>query len=130
MARKSPVDPARAVEWGKQAVAGDQPGWYFHALGLAQCRAGQFEQALESFAKADVEAWAYRDLNWFGLALVQHRLGHPDEARQCFDKGLQWLQRYGSPGPTKPATIHPIDWVEAQVLRREAEELLKVKQSP
>ena len=93
-------------------------------------RAGQFDKALQSFAKANVEAWAYRDLNWFGLALVHHRLGHPDEARQCFDKGIQWLGRYGSPGPGQLANIHPFDWVEAQVLRREAEETLKIKQSP
>jgi tetratricopeptide (TPR) repeat protein/serine/threonine protein kinase len=128
--RKSPVDPVRAVEWGKQAVARDQAAWYFHALGLAQYRAGQFDQALQSFAKADVEAWAYRDLNWFGLALVHHRLGHPDEARRCLDKGVQWLEREGPPGPGRPANIHPMDWVEAQLLRREAEEMLKEKRSP
>jgi tetratricopeptide (TPR) repeat protein len=130
MARNSPVDPARAVQWANQALARAQPPWYFHALGLAHYRAGQFDQALQSFAKANVEAWGNRDLNCFGLALVHHRLGHPDEARQCFDKGVQWLERYGSPGPGRPANIHPIDWVEAQVLRREAEELLKIKRSP
>jgi tetratricopeptide (TPR) repeat protein len=129
MARESPVDPARAVEWGKQAVVSAQPAWYFHALGLAQYRAGQFDQALKSFTKANVETWPYRDVNWFGLALVHHRLGHPDEARQCLDKGIQWLEREGPPGPGRPAKIHPMDWVEAQVLRREAEEMLKIKHS-
>jgi tetratricopeptide (TPR) repeat protein len=129
MARKSPVDPPRAVEWAKQAIAGAQPAWYFHALGLAQYRAGQFDQALQSFAKANVQTWAHRELNWFGLALVHHRLGHADDARQCLDRGIQWLEREGPPGPRRPAKIHPMDWVEAHVLRREAEELLKVKRS-
>lgn len=129
VAPKSPVDPARAIAWANQALASGQPGWYFHALGLAQYRAGQFDQALQSFTKADVESWANRDLNWFGLALVHHRLDHPDEARQCLDKGIRWLERYGSPGPGQPGKIPPNDWVEAQLLRREAEELLKVKRS-
>jgi eukaryotic-like serine/threonine-protein kinase len=130
MARKSPVDPARTVQWANQAVAGNQGAWYFHALGLAQYRAGQFDQALQNFAKANVEAWAYRDLNWFGLALVHLRMGHPDEARQSLDKGIQWLERESPPGLARPTKILPQDWLEAQVLRREAEEMLKIKRSP
>jgi hypothetical protein len=54
LARKSPVDPARAVQWANQAVAGDHHPWYFHALGLAQYRAGQFDQALQSFTEVNV----------------------------------------------------------------------------
>jgi tetratricopeptide (TPR) repeat protein len=130
MARKGPVDPAQAVRWANQAVAGGHLPWYFHALGLAQYRAGQFDQARQSFTKANVKAWAHRELNWFGLALVHHRLGHPDEARRCLAKGIQWLEREGPPGSGRPAKLHPMDWVEAQLLRREAEEMLKIKRSP
>ena len=57
MARKSPVDPARAVQWANQAVASTHNPWDFHVLGLAQYRAGQFDQALQSFTKANVKAW-------------------------------------------------------------------------
>jgi serine/threonine protein kinase/tetratricopeptide (TPR) repeat protein len=131
VARKSPVDPARAVQWGNQAVARDHYAWYFHTLGLAQYRAGQFDQALQSFTKSKVKEWTLGGgLNWFGLALVHHRLGHPDEARRCLAKGIQWLEREGPPGPERPAKIDPLDWVEAQLLRREAEEVLKIKLSP
>jgi tetratricopeptide (TPR) repeat protein len=129
MGRQSPVDPAQAVQWAKQAVAGDQLPWYFHALGLAQYRAGQFDEALQSFSRANVEAWGCRDLNWFGMALVHHRLGHPDKARESLDKGIQWLERGGSPSPQQPANIDPQDWLEAHVLRREAEDVLKLKQN-
>ena len=125
VARKSAVDPARVVQWANQAVAGAQPGWYFHALGLAHYRAGQFDEALQSFAKANVETWGYRELNSFGLALVHHRLGDADEAWRCFDKGVQWLEREGPLSPEQPAKLFPQDWLEAQLLRREAEELLK-----
>jgi tetratricopeptide (TPR) repeat protein len=130
MARKSKVDPLRAVQWADQAVASAHNPWDYHILGLAQFRAGQFERALQSFMKANVEAWGYRDLNWFGMALAHHRLGHPDEAQQCLDKGIQWMERLGPPGPGQPANIQPMDWLEAQLLRREAEEVLKTKQSP
>jgi tetratricopeptide (TPR) repeat protein len=130
MARKSPVDPARAVQWAKKIVANEHSPWCFHVLGLAQYRAGQFDQALQSFTKANVKAWRYSELNWFPLALVHHRLGHPDEARQCLDKGIQWLKREGPPSPERPAKLLPQDWIEAQLLRREAEEMLKIKQSP
>jgi tetratricopeptide (TPR) repeat protein len=130
MAGKSPVDPARAVQWANQALAREQPAWYFHALGLAQYRAGQFDQALQSFTKASVKTWGHWELNWFGLALVHHRVGHPDEARECLAKGIQWLEREGPPGPGRPAKIHPLDWLEAQLLRLAAEEMLKIKRGP
>jgi len=130
IARKSPVNPARAVQWANQAVASSHNPWDFHVLGLAQYRAGKFDQALQSFTKANVEGWTLRDLNWFGLALVHHRLGHPDEARRCLDKGIQWLEREGPPGPGRPAKLPPQDLLEAQLLRREAEEMLKIKRSP
>jgi serine/threonine protein kinase/tetratricopeptide (TPR) repeat protein len=126
LARQGPVDPARAVQWGNQAVDRSQPAWYLHALGLAQYRAGQFDQALQSFTRADA-GWTLRDLNLFGLALVHHSLGHADEARRCLAKGIQWLEREGPPGPGRPARLQPQDWLEAQLLRREAEEALKVK---
>jgi serine/threonine protein kinase/WD40 repeat protein len=130
LARKSPVDPARTVQWANQAVASNQAAWYFHVLGLAQYRAGQFDQALQSFTKGNAQPWKYWEINWFGLALVHHRLGHADEARQCWDKGIQWLEREGPPSPERPAYILPQDWLEAQLLRREAEEMLKIKRSP
>jgi tetratricopeptide (TPR) repeat protein len=130
MARKSPIDSAQAVQWANQVVASNDHPWSLHVLGLAQYRAGQFNQALESFTNANVNAWRYHELNWFGLALVHHRLGHADEARQCLAKGIQWLEREGPPGPEQQAKLMPQDWLEAELLRREAEELLKTKRNP
>ncbi len=130
IARSSPVDPARAVDWANRAVAGSHNPWDLHLLGLAQYRAGQMEQALQSFTEANIKRWRYADLNWFALALVHHRLGHPDEARECLDKGMQWLAREGPSGPDQPTNLLPQDWLEAQLLRREAEELIASQQSP
>jgi WD40 repeat protein/tetratricopeptide (TPR) repeat protein len=130
LGRKSPVDPARAVGWANQAVAGYQAPWCVHVLGLAQYRAGQFDQALQSFTKANVKAWPDWELNWFGLALVHHHLGHTDEARSCLDKGIEWLKREGPPRPEGPGSAYSLDWLEALLLRQEAEELMKIKRSP
>jgi serine/threonine protein kinase/Flp pilus assembly protein TadD/thiol-disulfide isomerase/thioredoxin len=130
MARESPVDPTRAVRWAKQAVSSDSLAWYIHVLGLAQYRAGQFDQALQSFEESKVKRWNYSGLNWFGLALVHHRLGHPDEARRCLDEGIQWLEREGPPSAERPTKLQAQDWIEAQLLRREAEEMLKTTRSP
>ncbi len=47
--RTTPVDPVRVLQWAKQDIAGSQNPWDFHVLGLAQYRAGQFDQALQSF---------------------------------------------------------------------------------
>jgi hypothetical protein len=48
-------------------------------------------------------------------------------ARRCLDRGVQWLEREGPPGPGRPARLQPQDWLEAQLLRREAEKVLKIK---
>jgi tetratricopeptide (TPR) repeat protein len=130
MARQCPVDPDRVVQWAKQSVTSAHNPWDYHVLGLAQYRAGQFDQALQSFTKANIEEWRYLHLNLFGLALVHNRLGHPDEARQCLDKGIEWLERQGPPSPERPAELLPQDWLEAQLLRREAEDVLQMKRSP
>ncbi|HWB13393.1 MAG TPA: protein kinase [Pirellulales bacterium] len=130
MVRNSPVGAARLVQWANQALASDQHSWCFHVLGLAQYRAGQFDEALQSFTRANVDSWRSSDLNWFALALVHHHLGHADEARQCLDKGIEWLQRQGPPSPERPANVLPQDWLEAQLLRAEAEEMLPIKHNP
>jgi len=130
MARKGPVDPARAVQWAKQSVANEHNAWDYHVLGLAQYRAGRFDQALQSFTRASNKSWRFWELNWFGLALLHHGLGHPDKARQCLDKGIEWMERKCPPSPGRRAELLPQDWLEAQLLRAEAEELLKIKRSP
>lgn len=130
MARRSPIDPARLVQWANQALASTQNTWCLHVLGLAQYRAGEFDESLQSFTQANVDTWRSSDLNWFGLALVHHQLGHADEARRCLDKGVEWLRRQGPPSPERPENLLAQDWLEAQLLRREAEEVLEIKQSP
>jgi hypothetical protein len=62
------------------------------------------------------------------LALAQQRPGNSEEARRWADKATAWLHSYhdglpdraeGEPG------LHPHNWLEVHVLRREAEALIR-----
>jgi serine/threonine protein kinase/tetratricopeptide (TPR) repeat protein len=128
VARKSPVDPAQVLQWTSMAMGRTHNPWDFHLQGLAQYRAGQLDQALQSLIEANGKNWKYQELNWFSLALVHHGLGHAEEARKCLDKGIQWLEQDGPRIAERPAKIEPQDWLEAYLLRREVEELLRTKQ--
>jgi serine/threonine protein kinase len=131
ISRTSPVDSGRPLQWANTNLVGSHNPWDFHALGMAQYRAGQFDVALQSFNKAlDKRNNRYAELTWFALALVHQRLGHSDEARQCLDKGNQYMTRMGPSGPGQPARLLPQDWLETQLLRREAEELGIAKSNP
>jgi tetratricopeptide (TPR) repeat protein len=126
-------DPARLVRWAEPLVA-DHPkaGWPRHTLGLAYLRAGQYERAIREFersAKDDPNWHGGRPaLNELGLSLAHHHLGHAAEARRYFDSARDWLDRKESESADKathpmPPMVTP-DWIEATILRREAESLL------
>lgn len=105
-----------------------------HALGLAHYRAGQFEAAVrwyhESMKVASPAMPPAEPLNWLGLALAYHRLKQPDEARRCLDKATALMKQANADRPKEevespPLTMTLSDWLEYQILRREAETLLK-----
>jgi tetratricopeptide (TPR) repeat protein len=129
LAPQSPADARQAVRWGEQAVAW-QPrlGWYLHTLGLAHYRAGQFDKALRRLQESDRSGWGNATVvNWLALALVHQRLGQTKPARQWLDKAADWLDKAAPKKPGQLAPLPATDWLEAQVLRREAEDLVKGK---
>jgi WD40 repeat protein/serine/threonine protein kinase/Flp pilus assembly protein TadD len=118
------VEPAQAVRWGERAAAGQPDTAYvLHALGLAYYRAGKYEQAVARLTESDSSRWDATYLNWLALALAHHRLGHEAEARRWFGKAAERLDRERM-APGLPVAPLAIDWLEAQVLRRQAEALL------
>jgi tetratricopeptide (TPR) repeat protein len=85
-------DPERAVALARRAVElapGQQ--MYLNTLGVALHRAGQCAEAIpvleRSLAAGKGEFDAF-DL--FFLAMAHHRLGHADQARDCFDRAVRW----------------------------------------
>jgi tetratricopeptide (TPR) repeat protein len=71
-------------------------------------------------------------LNWLWLALAHQKLGKTDEARRCLDRATSWLDEQGDRMPIELPLrgppfmgLHLHNWLEAQVLRREAEALVR-----
>jgi hypothetical protein len=67
-------------------------------------------------------------VNWPCLALAEQRIGNSEEARRWLDKATGWLDQYGDGMPSRAADklgLHLRNWLEAHVLRREAEALIR-----
>jgi tetratricopeptide (TPR) repeat protein len=127
LASGAAADPERAVDWGKQAVASSpRTAWYLHALALAHLRAGQYRQAIKQFEASLQENWeGVHVLNELGLALAYQKLGETKKARDWLDKAVRSLKRLKPKSAKTPVTLPATDWLEAEVLRREAEDLIK-----
>jgi hypothetical protein len=72
--------------------------------------------------------WAGNVLPRLWLALALCAQGKKDEARKELDDPVRQLDRWGKQLPARTNSrfgLHLHDWLEAQVLRREAEERLR-----
>ena len=56
-------------------------------------------------------------VDWFFLAMSNWQLGQKDQARQCYDRAVQWMEK---------AQAWEMDVEELRRFRAEAEELLKI----
>jgi WD40 repeat protein/serine/threonine protein kinase/tetratricopeptide (TPR) repeat protein len=98
-----------------------------NTLGAALCRAGRLEEAVRRLSEA-VRAsggdGTYAD--WLFLAMAHQRLGHGEEARRWLDQAVRWMDRADWSRPTDVG-VSPTwpERLEAQILRREAEAMVK-----
>jgi serine/threonine protein kinase/Flp pilus assembly protein TadD len=88
-------NPALAVEVAKRSVEGC-PGEHgsWASLGLAYYRNGQYEEALEALLKS-VElgpSGQEHTLKMLHLAMTYHELGQAEEARQRYDRAVEWMK--------------------------------------
>jgi hypothetical protein len=62
------------------------------------------------------------------LAMIHDRLAHKAEARRCIKQAAEFMKSVGpaSKGDTCEAQISCLDWIELNVLSREAEKLLRL----
>jgi tetratricopeptide (TPR) repeat protein len=66
-------------------------------------------------------------LTWLWLALAHQKMGKPDEARRWLARAAEWLDQQGGQMPVESPDMgsHRLNWLEAHVLRQEADALLR-----
>jgi uncharacterized protein HemY len=60
-------------------------------LGMALCRTGDHENALKALDRGAKLQGGVNAMDCLWIAMVHGKLGHPDKAREWFDKGVAWL---------------------------------------
>jgi WD40 repeat protein/tetratricopeptide (TPR) repeat protein len=133
------LGPDAVHDWGpvivlaeKRLAAEPENGDALQNLAAVLYRAGRFEEAANRLAESRSPfADARQPLTsilytWLFEAMVQHRLGHHGEARRWLDRAVKDIEQ---PPPERPEDGAASTWnrrLTIQLLRREAEELLKV----
>jgi serine/threonine-protein kinase len=125
--------PGRLAETELKARAGQF--WSLTERGALQYRAGRFPEAIALFEQSlRADATPGRAVvNWLWLALAQQRLGRQEEARRWLDKATTWLDQYPDGMPARAEQelgLHLHNWLEAHVLRRETEALIRTPAVP
>jgi serine/threonine protein kinase/formylglycine-generating enzyme required for sulfatase activity/tetratricopeptide (TPR) repeat protein len=131
------VETKRLVELAEHALALDKSPWIFHAAGIADYRAGQFDKAIgrleESLKNPGWKQYGGH-ASELGLALAYHRLGHAQQGRQWLDKAEEWYEKAvqdALASATATATLyHWPDWPSFVILRREAHKVIRGKDLP
>jgi eukaryotic-like serine/threonine-protein kinase len=119
--------PGRLAE---KELQGSREFWSLTEQGALAYRAGRFQEAVPLFEqslRANPKPGA-AVLNWLWLALAHQRLGKAEEARRWLGKAQAWLDQYGDGMPARAEAevgLHLHNWLEAHVLRREAEALIQ-----
>ena len=103
--------------------------WSMTEQGALAYRAGRFDDAIPHLELS--LNWNPKPgaavLNWLWLALADQRLGRTDEARRWLEKSQKWLDQFRDGLPANSEIeygLHLHNWLEANVLRREAEALI------
>jgi serine/threonine-protein kinase len=103
--------------------------WSLTEQGALAYRAGRYQEAVSLFEqslKADATP-GRAVVNWVWVALANQRLGKGEEARHWLSKAQSWLDQYRDGMPVRAEQelgLHLHNWLEAHVLRREAEALI------
>jgi tetratricopeptide (TPR) repeat protein len=123
--------PARLAERELQDNAREY--WSLTEQGALAYRAGRYQEAVPLFEqslRADPRP-GRAVVNWLWLALADQRLGKPEEAQRWLGQAQAWLDQYAD---VMPYSVEPFlrlhTWLEAHVLRREAEALIQSARPP
>src|SRR5262249_43239832 len=95
-------------------------GNYWNALGVALYRAGDLKAAIPALEKSIELQKASNPVNWLFLAMAQQKFGKYDEARESYNRAVQWLKQNSS-----TLEKHPRQAEELRRFQSEAEAVLK-----
>ncbi len=86
-------DPAKALPLANEAVRLLPRGDIWNTLGLVYNRAGQLPESIDALETSrNMLGDAADGYNAFPLAMIHHRLGHEEEARCWYDRGVQRIE--------------------------------------
>ncbi|HLN27340.1 MAG TPA: tetratricopeptide repeat protein [Gemmataceae bacterium] len=88
-------DPVLAIAEAKIALKLDpksREAWT--TLGEAYCSAGQWKEAIPALEKGLLLRRGGTSEDFFFLAMAHGQLGHKDEARQWYEKGVTWMDKH------------------------------------
>jgi tetratricopeptide (TPR) repeat protein len=113
------------IQWAKQG-AGNQPqGYHMHTQGAASFRAGQWAAAIKIFEASNRTNWTHGYfLNWYYQAMAHHHLGNDAQARDFLTKANNYMDQLTATVAGDAVDLFEPDWVEAPLLRQEAERTL------
>jgi tetratricopeptide (TPR) repeat protein len=124
------AQPGRLAESELKASAATF--WSLTQRAALHYRAGRFTEAVPLLEKSlRAEPLSGRAvLNWLWLALAHQRLGKAAEAQRWLGRAQKWLDAYRDRIPDRANEemgLHLHNWLEAHILRREAERLLQAR---
>jgi tetratricopeptide (TPR) repeat protein len=124
--------PGRLAE---KELQGSPEFWSLTEQGALAYRAGRFKDAVPLFEQSvrDNRKPGAAVVNYLWLALARQRLGKIEEARRFLGTAGKWLDQYGDGMPARAETDLGLDlhnWLEAHVLRTEAEALISQPKAP
>jgi eukaryotic-like serine/threonine-protein kinase len=130
LASNAVADMSLPVRLAEKELLGSREFWSLTEQGALAYRAGRFQEAVPLFeqslrAKPKPGAAV---LNWLWLALAYQRLEKAEEAQRWLGKAQAWLDQYGDGMPARAEAevgLHLHNWLEAHVLRCEAESLIQ-----
>jgi WD40 repeat protein/serine/threonine protein kinase/tetratricopeptide (TPR) repeat protein len=119
-----PGGPTSALRFAGQAVDSAKNAWYTHVMGLALYRAGRYAETVTRLEESNALEWddSGYALNWLVLAMAHHRLGETTKTRSGLKRAIRLMEKAYSGAA---ADVLRPDRLEAQLLRREAEALLR-----
>jgi tetratricopeptide (TPR) repeat protein/serine/threonine protein kinase len=118
-------DSHKAVELAKRGVALQGHAGWWQTLGWAHYRAGAWKESIAALEKSIELNKAGADPDqWLFLAMAHWKLGQKEEARQWYDRSVQWIDK-NPEALEKEQRTRVVE--DVRKIRAEAAELLGVK---